>query len=134
MQQSLKRGTFAEEIVRLQGQLQDPALTPAQHKKLAARLANRVEKHNRNIDDATQSYDRYAAILQHLQAGQPVTALTSKQLYTLNNICDPFNPILRYCGVKRTADDYTTEQLIVLLRKKLNSSNAVRKYKTRTKV
>jgi hypothetical protein len=128
------RGTFVEEIARLQQQLQNPALTKAQHKKLAARLANRMAKHNANIRSGDQIYDNYFAILQHLLAGNAANTLTSKQQYSLNYICDKFNPILSYCNITRDFTYYTNAQLIKLVRNKINTGTAVRKYKTRTKV
>jgi hypothetical protein len=134
MQQSLKRGTFVEEIQRLQQELQQPGLTASQHKKLAAKLANRIEKHNRNIDDVNRSYDFYARILQHVRNGDPYETLTSNQQYSLTRIVNPFNPINRHFGIKYQPSDLEPEYVINLLRKKINTSAAVRKYKTRPKV
>lgn len=134
MQQSLKRGTFVEEIQRLQQELQQSGLTAAQHKKLAARLANRIKKHNRNIDDVNRSYDYYAAILQHIRNDQPYETLTTNQQVSLTRIVNPFNPINRHFGIKYQPSDLETDFVINLLRKKINTSAAVRKYKTRPKV
>ena len=134
MQQSLKRGTFVEEIQRLQQDLQQPSLTASQYKNLAARLANRIEKHNRNIDDANHSYDFYLSILQHLRRGDPYAALTNNQQRNLTHLVNPFNPINRHFGIKYQPSDLAPDYVISLLRKKINASTAVRKYKTRPKV
>lgn len=129
------RGTFTEEIARLQDILaNDTTLKAGRRRQLAARLANRIAKHNANIQSGDQIYDNYFAILQHLQAGNSASSLTADQQYSLNYICDKFNPILSYCNITRDFTCYTNAQLIKLVRNKLNTGTAVRKYKTRTKV
>lgn len=129
------RGTFTEEIARLQDILaNDTTLKPSRRRQLATRLANRQARHAANIQAADQTYDAYSAILQHLQAGNSASTLTNSQQYDLNRLCDKFNPILRYLNVTRDFTCYTNAQLIKLVRSKLNTCPAVRKYKTRTKV
>ncbi len=134
MQKSLKRGTFVQEIAQLQQQLQQPGLTKAQHKKLTARLTNRLEKHNRNIDSANQLHDYYAQLLQHFNNGGHYNGLTACQQFDVNRLCNPFNPIFRHFNVTFQATDFNVTQVIKFIRKKINSSPAVRKYKTRAPV